>query len=100
MTLKKNAARVAVQAEPCQNERRMLALQCTWDISSIAQAVTLMADALDGDVQFEALLRCYGMRITTLNGMLMAYLDEDGTTAEEMHHKVFGRSKPEEGAAA
>ena len=100
MTLKKNAAPVAVQAEPCQNERRLLALQCTWDISSIAQAVTLMADDVDCDVKFEGLLRCYGARIAALNGMLMAYLDDDGTTAKEMHQKIFGFAKEFEGDAA
>ena len=99
MTLKKNAAQVAVQAEPCQEERHMLALQCTWDISSLAQAVTLLADEVDGDIKFEGLLRCYGTRIAALNGMLMAYLDDDGTTAKEMHQKIFGFAKPFEGRA-
>ncbi|QIL78587.1 hypothetical protein G7047_17240 [Diaphorobacter sp. HDW4A] len=100
MTTKKNAAGSAVQAEPCQEERRMLALQCTRDISAIAQAVTLMADEVDGDVKFEGLLRCFGTRIFALNGMLMAYLDEDGTTAKEMHQKIFGLAIPYEGGAA
>ena len=81
-------------------ERRMLALQCTWDISAIAQAVTLMADELDGDVKFEGLLRCFGTRITALNGMLMAYLDADGTTPKEMHRQIFGCAKPYEGVQA
>ncbi len=99
MTIKNNAAQVAVAAEPCLNERRMLALQCTWDISGIAEAVTLMADgaAAEGNVAAEALLRCYGTRISTLNGLLMAYLDEDGLTAKDMHNKIFGQAKPFEG---
>lgn len=102
MNAQNNAARVAVQAEPCRDERRMLALHCTWDISGIAEAVTLMAEtaAADGDVAAEALLRCYGMRIATLSGLLMAYLDEDGLTAQDMRRKIFGRAKPFEGAAA
>lgn len=47
------------------DERHMLALQCTWDISGLAEAVALMADeaAADGNVTAEALLRCYGVRI-------------------------------------
>ena len=100
MTIQKNAAGKAVQAEPCQNERRMLALRCTWDISSIAEALTLMADEVNGDVKFEGLLRCYGMRIETLNSMLMGYLDGGGNSEDEMHRKLFGRSKPDEGVAA
>lgn len=100
MKNQQNAARVAVQAEPCPNDLRMLALQCTWDIRSIAEALILMADEISGDVRFEGLLRCYGMRIDTLNSMLMGYLDGCGTPEREMYRKVFGRSKPEEGAAA
>ena len=101
MTSKNNAAQVAAQAEPCPNERHMLALQCTWDISGIAEAVTLMADeaAAEGSVRTEALLRCYGTRIATLNGLVMAYLDNDGTTNKYMHGEIYGSAKSFEGGA-
>lgn len=85
------------------DERHMLALQCTWDISELAQAVTRMADeaAADGDVAVEALLRCYGVRIATLNSQVMSYLDKDtGVTAEHMHKAIFGRMKQFEVAEA
>lgn len=102
MTTTKNVAQVAAQAELCLDERRMLALHCTWDISGIAEAVTLMAETAeaDGDVASGALLRCYGMHIATLNGLLMAYLDEDDITAKDMHKKIFGCTKPFAGAPA
>lgn len=80
------------------DERHMLALQCTWDISKLADAVTLMADeaAADGNVTAETLLRCYGVRIATLNSQVMSYLDNDtGVTAEHMHKAIFGRFKSE-----
>ena len=80
------------------DERHTLALQCTWDISKLADAVTLMADeaSADGDVTAEALLRCYGVRIATLNSQVMSYLDNDtGVTAEHMHKAIFGRFKSE-----
>lgn len=85
------------------DERHTLALQCTWDISELAQAVTRMADeaAADGDVAVEALLRCYGVRIATLNSQVMSYLDNDiGVTAEHMYKAIFGRMKQAEGAHA
>ena len=85
------------------DERHMLALQCTWDISELAQAVTRMADdaAADGNVAVEALLRCYGVRIATLNSQVMSYLDkETQVTAEHMHKAIFGRWKELEGAEA
>lgn len=85
------------------DERHMLALQCTWDISKLADAVTLMADeaAADGDVTAEALLRCYGVRIATLNSQVMSYLDNDtGVTAEHMYREIYGSAKAfNEGAA-
>ncbi|WP_284337664.1 hypothetical protein [Comamonas sp. NoAH] len=96
MTTKNKAAHEAVQAELCQNDRHMLALQCTWDISGIAEAVTLMADEAeaDGNIAPAALLRCYGMRIATLNSQVMSYLDMDhGVTAEHMHKAIFGNAK-------
>lgn len=84
------------------DERHTLALQCTWDISGLAEAVTLMADeaAADGNVSASALLRCYGTRIATLNGLVMAYLDGDRTTAKYMHGEIYGSAKAfDEGAA-
>lgn len=52
MNVKNKAAQEAVQAEPCPNERHMLALQCTWDIEppglkKVMHAACLMvADSL------------------------------------------------------
>ena len=103
MNAKKNAAPEAVQAEPCSDDRHMLALQCTWDISGIAEAVTLMAEEVgaDGNVAAEAVLRCYSTRIATLNSLLMSYLDnETGVTAEHMRKAIFGRAKQFEEAQA
>ncbi len=103
MTSKNNAAHVAAQAEPCPNERHMLALQCTWDIEGIAGAVNALADEVgaEGEIAIEAMLRCYGMRIATLNSQVMSYLDKDaGVTAEHMHKAIFGRKKQFEGAKA
>ncbi len=80
------------------DERYMLALQCTWDIEAIAGAVNALADEVgaDGDIAAEALLRCYGVRIATLNSQVMSYLDNDtGVTAEHMHKAIFGRFKSE-----
>lgn len=98
-----NAAREAVQAEPCPNDRLMLALQCTWDIEGIASAVTQMAEEVgaEGDIKTEALLRCYGMRIATLNSQVISYLGgEKGVTEQHMHKAIFGRLKELEGAEA
>lgn len=104
MNVNKNAAPEAVKAEPCPNDdRHMLALQCTWDIEGIAGAVKALADeaGAEGDIATEALLRCYGMRIVTLNSQVMSYLNEDtGVTAEHMHKVIFGKAKQFEGAAA
>lgn len=91
-----------LEARPT-DERHMLALQCTWDISGLAEAVALMADeaAADGNVTAEALLPCYGVRIATLNSQVMSYLDNDiGVTAEHMYKAIFGRMKQAEGAHA
>lgn len=80
------------------DERYMLALQCTWDIEGIARAVNTLADEVgaEGDIAIDALLRCYGMRIATLNSQVMSYLDKDtGVTAEHMHKAIFGRFKSE-----
>lgn len=90
------------EARPA-DERHMLAVQCTWDISKLADAVTLMADeaAADGNVTAEALLRCYGVRIATLKSQVMSYLDNDtGVTAEHMYKAIFGRMKQAEEAQA
>lgn len=99
----KNAAPEAVKAELCPNDdRHMLALQCTWDIDGIAGAVKALADEVgaEGDIAIEALLRCYGMRITALNSQVMSYLDKGtGVTAEHMHKAIFGHFKPEEVSA-
>lgn len=98
-----NAAPEAVKAEPCPNGRLMLALQCTWDIEGIASAVTQMAKEVgaEGDIKTEALLRCYGMRITTLNSQLMSYLGEEkGVTEQHIHKAIFGRLKQAEEAQA
>lgn len=104
MSANKNAAPEAVKAELCPNDdRHMLALQCTWDIDGIAGAVKALADEVgaEGDIATEALLRCYGMRIVTLNSQVMSFLDRDaGVTAEHMHKAIFGKAKQFEGAEA
>ena len=85
------------------DERHTLALQCTWDIEGIARAVNTLADEVgaEGDIATEALLRCYGVRIATLNSQVMSYLDNDiGVTAEHMYKAIFGRMKQAEGAHA
>ena len=85
------------------DERHMLALQCTWDIEGIAGAVNSLADEVgsEGDIAIEALLRCYAMRIATLNSQVMSNLDkETQVTAEHMHKAIFGRMKQAEGAQA
>ncbi len=90
------------EARPA-DERHMLALQCTWDIEGIARAVNTLADEVgaEGDIATEALLRCYGVRIATLNSQVMSYLDNDtGVTAEHMHKAIFGRMKQFEGLQA
>lgn len=99
MNVKNKAAQAAVQAQPCPNERHMLALQCTWDIEVMADAVNALADEVGAD--WEVLLRCYGVRIATLNLLVMSYLNEEtGVTAEHMHKAIFGRMKQAEGAQA
>lgn len=103
MNANKNAAPEAVQAKPCQDGRQMLALQCTWDIEGLANAVTQMAKEVgaEGDIKTEALLRCLGIRIVTLNAQVMSYLDKDtGVTSEHMHKVIFGKAKQFEGAEA
>ncbi len=90
----------ATEAHKAGEKGRLLALQCTWDIDAVANAVTSMADEIVGDSLTEGLLRCYGTRIMSLNGALMAYLDQDPMTAKDMHRKVFGGAKAFEGAAA
>lgn len=103
MNARNNSAQKAVQAEPCPNDCHLLALQCTWDISGIAEAVTLMAEEVgaDGNVAAEAVLRCYSTRIATLNALVMSYLDKDiGVTAKHMHKAIFGRTQQFEVAQA
>ena len=104
MNANKNAAPEAVKAELCPNDdRHMLALQCTWDIEGIAGAVNALADEVgaEGDISVEALLRCYGMRITALNSQVMSYLDQEPcVTAEHMHKAIYGKAKQLEGAEA
>ncbi|QIL69591.1 hypothetical protein G7048_03910 [Diaphorobacter sp. HDW4B] len=90
----------ATEAHKAGEKGRLLALQCTWDIDAVANAVTSMADEIVGDSLTEGLLRCYGTRIMSLNGALMSYLDQDPMTAKDMHRKVFGGAKAFEGAAA
>lgn len=76
---------------------KILALQCTWDISAVAEEVAKMGDWIteaDSPATLEGLLRCYGLRIQALNGQVMAYLDGDGTTAGEMHKEIFKGTRP------
>lgn len=76
---------------------KLLALQCTWDISVVAEEVAKMGDWIveaDSPATLEGLLRCYGLRIQALNGQVMAYLDGDGTTAGEMHREIFKGTRP------
>lgn len=103
MNANKNAAPEAVKAEPCPNDRHMLALRCSLDIEGIASAVTQMAEEVgaEGDTKTEALLRCYGMRITALNSQLMSYLGEEkDITEQHMRKAIFGCLKELEGAEA
>jgi len=76
-----------------------LAQECTWDIDAVAFEIAALADRVDGYASnhLESLLRCYSLRIITLNSQLMAFLDQDGTTAGEMHRAVFLDSRPFQG---
>ena len=80
----------------------LLALQCTWDIEAIADEVVKLGNSIDDYSlgALEGLLRCYGLRIQELTGQLMAYLSQDGTTAGDMHWKVFRESRPFRGDEA
>lgn len=102
MNVKNKSAQAAVQAELCPDARHLLALQCTWDIDGIADAVNGLADEVAaGEIAIEPLLRCYGMRLSMLNSLVMSYLDnETGLTAEDMHKALFGRMRKFERAEA
>lgn len=73
-----------------------LARRCTWDIDAVACEVAKLADRVDDydAAHLESLLLCYGLRLQTMNGQVMAYFDQDGTTAGEMHQHIFMRSRP------
>jgi hypothetical protein len=66
-------------------------IRCSYDIEGIANAITLLGDEVDheGDTHNGALLRCYGTRIKSLNGVLMSYLDADGPTLQEVQYCMY-----------
>lgn len=73
-----------------------LALRCTWDIDAVACEIARLAGRVTeyDPAHLESLLLCYGLRIQALNGQVIAYFDQDGTTAGEMHRHIFMRSRP------
>lgn len=73
-----------------------LALRCTWDIDAVACEVAKLANRVSeyDPSHLESLLLCYGLRIQALNNLLIAYLDQDGTTAGDMHRQIFKGSRP------
>ncbi|WP_278535679.1 hypothetical protein [Delftia acidovorans] len=97
------AAMVGAQAEarPAQQSAgkspletiRLFALDCSYDIQGLADAVTLMGDELDDEAvnftRITALLRCYGTRIRDLNSILMSFIDEDPLSARHMKHTLY-----------
>lgn len=89
----------SVPAAQAGRPGRLLALQCTWDIESVAGEIAKLGDRVDEypALAIEGLLRCYALRVLALNSQLMAYLDDDGTTLGDMHQKVFQSTRPFEG---
>ena len=89
----------SVPATQAGRPGKLLALQCTWDIESVAGEIAKLGDRLDdySTLTVEGLLRCYALRILALNAQLMAYLDDDGTTLCDMHRKLFRGTRPFEG---
>lgn len=97
------AAMVGAQAEarPAQQGAgkspletiRLFALDCSYDIQGLADAVTLMGDELDDEAvnftRITALLRCYGTRIRDLNSVLMSFVDEDALRVLDMKHMLY-----------
>lgn len=97
------AAMVGAQAEarPAQQGAgkspletiRLFALDCSYDIQGLADAVTLMGDELDDEAvnftRITALLRCYGTRIRDLNSILMSFIDEDALRVLDMKHMLY-----------
>lgn len=72
MSASKNTASEAVKAEPWPNaERHMQILKCALEISGLAEAIAALADE-EACLKIEALLRCYRMRIATLNELVIA----------------------------
>lgn len=72
---------------------RLFALDCSYDIQGLADAVTLMGDELDDEAvnftRITALLRCYGTRIRDLNSILMSFIDEDALRVLDMKHMLY-----------
>lgn len=75
---------------------KQLALRCTWDIDAVACEIARLAGRVTeyDTAHLESLLLCYGLRIQALNGQVIAFFDQDGTTAGEMHRHIFMRSRP------
>jgi len=72
-----------------------LALRCTWDIDALACEIAKLAGRVReyDPLPLESVLLCYSHRMQALNNLVMAHLDQDGTTAGEMHKGLFFGSR-------
>ncbi len=73
-----------------------LALRCTWDIDALACEIAKLAGRVReyDPLPLESVLLCYSNRMQALNNLVMAHLDQDGTTAGEIHNGIFFGSRP------
>lgn len=73
-----------------------LALRCTWEVDALACEIAKLAGRVReyDPLPLESMLLCYSHRMQALNNLVMAHLDQDGTTAGEIHNGIFFGSRP------
>lgn len=74
---------------------RNLVSWCSFDIEYLAGEITLLGEecTAEGQNRLGALLRCYGVRIGSLNSVLMSFLTDDEISLQHAHRAIYRGAK-------
>lgn len=74
------------------DERRLAALECSWELEALIKAISDVTTEAVEDIQSRLLLRGLAARANQLNSALMAALGDDTVSTESIERTIEGPS--------
>ncbi len=81
-------AELAARAAFMATQRGQIARVAVWEIAQIADAIQLLVDELDDDINL--MFRGMGIRLEDLSGVVMSALDDECEQTAELAERVRG----------